>query len=73
MCVRIYLVSEFTRLYPILIIAVNLTVSAEYMLQILAKVNGRYIGSICNYLIVCEGELTDQVLEEVKQLRERKF
>ena len=43
------------------------------MLQICAEVNGKDIGSVCNYLIVCEGPIIDKVLEEVKRLRQRKY
>ena len=54
-------------------ISVHLQVEAEYMLQICAEVNGKDIGSVCNYLIVCEGPIIDKVLEEVKRLRQRKY
>ena len=51
---------------------VILKVSADYMVQICAEVNGKDVGSVCNYLIVCIGEIVDKVLEEVKQLIPRK-
>lgn len=50
---------------------VRLNIAADYMLQICAEVDGREVGSVCNYLIVCVGEIKDNVLEEIKKLKPR--
>ena len=53
--------------------SVRLNVAADYMLQICAEVDGRDVGSVCNYLIVCVGDIKDNVLEEIKKLKPREF
>ena len=59
--------------YGWLSISVPLKVAADYMLHICAEVDGRDVGSVCNYLIVCVGEIIDKVLEEIKKLRPREL
>ena len=50
-----------------------MNVAADYMLHICAEVDGRDVGSVCNYLIVCVGDIKDNVLEEIKKLKPREF